>query len=689
MTRWLATHVSTFALTLALTVVCSTALGQPPAVPLPSPKLTSMAPLGLQAGTTATIVFAGTDLAGVDTVHFAEPRLSGRIVKSNPPTLSVTADKALPPGLYDVRLASPRGITNPLPIVVGLRPEVAEVEPNDDVPQAQKIRIGTTINGTIGKPTDVDYVSFEGTAGQTIHIDGAANRIGTRAKPLLELIAPSGRRWSSGTPRLATEAHIDATLPEAGVYLLRICEFAYQTGGPEHGYRLTIDERPMQPLTLRTPIFALAGDGTSGMKSQRETNRPNDTPETAEPISIPAIVDGCIDRPGDVDWFRISARKNQPMMLELLAERIGSPIDAYMTIRDARTNKEIVNEERLDDDAESLHPIAFASRSLDPPPFRFDPPADGNYLIGVATRDGRSTFGPSAVYRLRIAPPQPGFRVIVMPRSREQPIGVTLRPGVETAVDVYVHRIDGYEGPVTVSARDLPPGVTSKPALIGTSQKWGVLLLRADSRVVPIAVTRTRIVAKPFAPERIFELKLQAQAAGSGPSGEIVPATISQAIPANANVPAATRLDQMMPVAVRNVPLMPGFSLQADLANVKGKDGKPITGPLAMKPGEKVTVPIQVKWTGPDRPAINLTLEPTHSDNQRIPFSGNNANTQIAIPKDKSEGVVTLELRPNAVPGRYRASIRGDAAMPVRIEGKPVNSAIPAWVGIDLTVLPK
>lgn len=685
MTRWLATDV----FTLALTVVCSTAFGQPPAAPLPSPKLTSMAPLGLQAGTTATIVFAGSDLAGAETVHFAEPRLTGRIVKSNPPTLSVTADKALPPGLYDVRLASPRGITNPLPIVVGQRPEVVEVEPNDDVPQAQKIRIGTTINGTIGKPTDVDYVSFEATAGQTIHIDCATIRIGTRTRPLIELIAPSGRRWSSGTPRLATEAHIDATLPEAGAYLLRICEFAYQTGGAEHGYRLTIDERPMERLALRTPISALNGPGTTGMNTIRESGRPNDTPETAEPIPVPAMVDGRIDRPGDVDWFRITARKNQPLILELLAERIGSPIDAYLTIRDARTNKEIVNEERLDDDAESLHPIAFASRSLDPPPFRFEPPADGDYLVGVAARDSRSTFGPTAIYRLRVAPPRPGFLVVAMPRSREQPIGVNLRPGAETAVDIYVHRIDGFEGPVTVSARDLPPGVTARPALIGTNQKWGVLALRSDARVLPIAVTRTRIVARPIATERLFELKLHATGDGIAAPGEIFHATIAQAIPANANVPAATRLDQMMPVAVRNVPQMPGFSLHADLANAKGKDGKPISGPLAMKPGDKVTVPIQVKWTGADRPAVNLTLEPTHSDNQRIPLSGNNANTQITIAKDKTEGVITLELRPNAPPGRYRATIRGDAAMPVRIDGKPVNTAIPAWVGIDLTVLPK
>ena len=43
--------------------------------------------------------------------------------------------------------------------------EVAEKEPNNDVEQAQKIEIGSTVTGTISAATDVDYFSFLGKKG--------------------------------------------------------------------------------------------------------------------------------------------------------------------------------------------------------------------------------------------------------------------------------------------------------------------------------------------------------------------------------------------------------------------------------------------------------------------------------------------------------------------------------------------
>ena len=47
---------------------------------------------------------------------------------------------------------------------VGTRPEVNEAEPNNDVPEAQRIQLGTVVNGVISSPTDVDYTVFAGTA---------------------------------------------------------------------------------------------------------------------------------------------------------------------------------------------------------------------------------------------------------------------------------------------------------------------------------------------------------------------------------------------------------------------------------------------------------------------------------------------------------------------------------------------
>ena len=57
---------------------------------------------------------------------------------------------------------------------VGDLSEVAEKEPNNDVDQAQRVELNTTINGTIGNPTDVDYFAFAAKKGQrvTAEIEG-------------------------------------------------------------------------------------------------------------------------------------------------------------------------------------------------------------------------------------------------------------------------------------------------------------------------------------------------------------------------------------------------------------------------------------------------------------------------------------------------------------------------------------
>ena len=91
--------------------------------------------------------------------------------EARPPPItkfSVTIDKAVPPGSYEVRFVNPHGISNPRVFVVGDLTEVAEKEPNNDVEQAQRVALGTTITGLINPATDVDYSIFAGKKGQHV-----------------------------------------------------------------------------------------------------------------------------------------------------------------------------------------------------------------------------------------------------------------------------------------------------------------------------------------------------------------------------------------------------------------------------------------------------------------------------------------------------------------------------------------
>src|SRR5262249_47666030 len=106
----------------------------------------------------------------------------------------VTASANVPPGNYDLRVVNKWGVGNPRAVVVGTAREVNEKEPNNDVPEAQRVELGTVVNGVIANPTDVDYVVFAAKAGQRVVLHAASSSIDTRAKPMVEVFAADGRK---------------------------------------------------------------------------------------------------------------------------------------------------------------------------------------------------------------------------------------------------------------------------------------------------------------------------------------------------------------------------------------------------------------------------------------------------------------------------------------------------------------
>jgi WD40 repeat protein len=62
---------------------------------------------------------------------------------------------------------------------------------------------------------------------------------------------------------------------------------------------------------------------------------PNDSPEQAAAATPPAVVNGSLSRPGDVDLVRIRARRGETWILETLAARGGSRADTKLDVLDA------------------------------------------------------------------------------------------------------------------------------------------------------------------------------------------------------------------------------------------------------------------------------------------------------------------------------------------------------------------
>jgi hypothetical protein len=737
---------------LVVLVLCGTATAQPPPG-LPTPRLQHVFPPGAKAGPAPVLTtlgltipldteltLTGTDLEEPVKLLFSHPGIKGHFIAppAPPPDLKkketpkanpgphkfrVLVDAAVLPGTYDVRFVGRWGVSNPRAFVVGNLNEVSEREPNNDVPEAQRTPIGTVINGVITSPTDVDYSIFSGQKGSRVLVSCMAGAIDSRAHPLVEIYDPSGRKIAHNHGYRDTDALADVLLPTDGDYVVRVSQFAYQGGGPDYFYRLTvstspwidavfppamepgkstqvtlygrnlpnsrpadgyaIDGRPLEKLTVSvTPPASATGrhslhdridpatalqdgfeyvfrgpNGTSNpvpIYLARDTlilktSTANRSPTAAEPVAAPCEVAGFFAQRGDSDWYSFNAKKGDQYLVEVIGQRGGTSADFFVSVRDGKDPKRDLSGE-LDDDSDSLHPFGFFTRTTDPPPYKFTAPEDGKYVVMVGCRESSVLYGPRTAYRLRISPARPDYRAVALPYCRHYQTGSSAWQGGTQAYDVYVQRIDGYTGAVTITAAGLPAGVTAQPLTIGPAARWGVLVLT----VQPTATAFTGTISLT--------------ATGTTPDGktlirEVRPASVTWGVNAQqTQVPVVSRLDQSLVLAVR--PEKAFFALAADISKsvrkVNNKDEK-LAAPIAVKQGEKFSVPVKVNWLAGDKQNVTLSAEPLAQNQQSNPIT-------VQIPtqptKDKPEAVVNFDVKSNALPGTYSVVLKGVAQVP-------------------------
>jgi hypothetical protein len=110
---------------------------------------------------------------------------------------------------------------------------------------------------------------------------------------------------------------------------------------------------------------------------------PNEGFATAQPIAAPCVVEGAIGRERDVDVFKISGKAGEKLRLDVQAARLGSPLDALLTVHDA-AGRVIASE---DDTNGSADPILTMTL-----------PRDGDYYVSLI--DANDLGGPAFAYRL-------------------------------------------------------------------------------------------------------------------------------------------------------------------------------------------------------------------------------------------------------------------------------------------------
>jgi hypothetical protein len=360
------------------------------------PTLNSVLPVGIARGTTIEMTVEGLNLAKASAIYFSEPGISGKILRvkelpdgpdvrlgSNgtastvdvgplPPRNQVTVEVDVSPeakiGPVGFRLLTPLG-TSPEGkfLIEPYYGEAPDKEPNDTPDTAFETFLPAILAGTISKPGDIDYFKIQVKAGQELSFLNGAMLIGSALQPVVTILDGDLNRIAAFGENGGTEQVMFAhRFDKAGTYYIRVEDYQ-RSGRGANFYRIITGEFPLvlgaYPLGLQLGSTAdLAARGYHTVAKLRVEGKlspdSEDTlmlrPENAfntvrvalgsEPemqsqggaLAVPSTINGRIAKPGAENRYRFHASKGDQLVFEVNARRLGSDLDSYLEILDAK-----------------------------------------------------------------------------------------------------------------------------------------------------------------------------------------------------------------------------------------------------------------------------------------------------------------------------------------------------------------
>ncbi len=251
-------------------------------------------------------------------------------------------------------------------------------------------------------------------------------------------------------------------------------------------YKLAVDIAADAPLgthflSFPDPSGALMPLAFSvGDTAELTEREPNDGLHEGQPVTLPLVLNGRIDSPGDVDGILFTVDQHDEVAFEVDAKGLGSHVtDPNLVL--LRPDGELIK--RGDDRCEACGQYFNAVRKKEKLDSKFwhlfqtgnpnDADAAGDYVLQL--RDNSKRGGPNHAYRLAVRKKVPGFRIGVVQDSVRGPLGGVAR------IPVTLRSVEGFKGGVDIRAEGLPPALVAKPLQLRTDEPSGVLEIRHDA----------------------------------------------------------------------------------------------------------------------------------------------------------------------------------------------------------------
>ena len=393
------------------------------------PDVQQVVPPGGQRGSEVELVIDGKRLDDAQELQWYDPGISVKSLefadKKVKVKLAIAPD--CPLGEHAFRLRTKTGLSDLFTFWVGTLPTVMEKEPNNDFAKPQKIDLNVTVTGVI-TGEDVDNFAVEAKQGQRLSVVIEGLRLGRAMfDPCITIFDSQHHQLAycddQSLVRQDSIAQID--VPADGTYIISVRDSTYG-GSDKCHYRLHVGTYP-QPIAVfplggkpgeevefhflgdikgdftrkirlpdaENPQFMLYPEDDQGIVAAglpvRVSNLPNAIESDshskmadAQPIETPSAVNGVIAKPGEVDFYRFTAKKGEVLDINCYARRLRSPLDSVIQV--FRFGKNSIAE---NDDAGG--PDSY---------LRFTAPEDGDYAVSV--RDQLKHGGPTYGYRLEL-----------------------------------------------------------------------------------------------------------------------------------------------------------------------------------------------------------------------------------------------------------------------------------------------
>jgi hypothetical protein len=437
--------------------------------------------------------------------------------------LAIALDAAVGP--HTLYLVSPGGLSNGLPFWVLPHAVIQETTTPHGTPEAaQPVCLPVAVSGRLPEHGQIDYYRFDVEREQTLEFAVVAAH-GQGFDPQLALYDSAAswldphrtnrlvfheERTQGGMPRSRRLTYhftrpgryavgINSIFARGGdfTYLLRIAPagtaaptdaLAWAKGRLAGLYARTVavpaspekvppgatGQAPQTTPVAGKPAATPADTSVLVLKEQE----PNDTPAQAASFTIPAVLEGTVGKPGDIDCFRFTASAGHKLVLEVDTPNAQPPqLNPRVDVVDSAGTVVLTNLRVQQGQVSQVLPRVVGALEK-----------GGTYCDRV--RDLTPLHGsPDHRYRVFVRPQVPHASDTTVQGGE----CINLVPGAAVPLTLATAKEEGFAGDFAVAVEGLPSGVT---ALFGTAGSTVVFHASADAPPTPLPQV-ARITGRP------------------------------------------------------------------------------------------------------------------------------------------------------------------------------------------------